>query len=75
MNEKPMRGKIRSRKWWALVESPSALPVIYATREQAESDAMPNERLARVVVEAASPRDMDPRFIKKSISRRKGRSQ
>ncbi len=45
--------KIQSKAWWALVTAPDRLPVLFATREEARSNADDDEQLVRVRVCAA----------------------
>jgi hypothetical protein len=42
---------IQRRRWWALVNHTSDLPVVFRTREQAESEAEPDEMLVRIEVQ------------------------
>lgn len=50
------RPKLRSGLWWALVNSPGDLPVLFETRQQALNNAEPDEFPICVRVYATSPR-------------------
>lgn len=46
---------LRTRIWWAAVSSPSALPVLFATKPKAAVGKFRDEQLVRVRVEALHP--------------------
>lgn len=50
MTKKVKRGQVQSRSWWALVRSPKALPVLFASRKDALENADSDERIVRVDV-------------------------
>lgn len=48
---------VRTRCWWALVRGPQALPVLFATRDDARRNRDYDERIVRVQVMACHPKD------------------
>jgi hypothetical protein len=66
--------KVRTRCWWALVRAPHALPVIFATREDARRNRDFDETLVRVQVMACHPKDRALKLPARPGRARSGRS-